>query len=244
MIRFLSPVLRRFAVVLAALLSPLAMAQGYFALNYDTMFYEQPDVEIAGLGPEVPPLLLIDPEPADDPFVREDPIRDLDLTLQSVRVKYGYSIFSWLSVEARSGIGASKQTLKNFRELPRVTTLQVPNPDFGMPGEPQFLNGAQVFVRQADAEIALKYHIGAYVRLGGNFDSIISPYLIWGRSKGFYEVTANVGTGGGRVSSASYGAGFNIRLWERTYFNLEYMDLFDTEEIEVQNWSGGFEYRF
>ena len=235
----------RVCLALAAfVLSPLVVAQAYVALNFDTLFYDQPNVETAGLGPEDPPLIIITPI---GDFERAPEFRDLDLTLQSLRFKYGYSIFSWLAVEARAGFGVSKQTLKDFRELPQgATAIDIPNPDFGQPGEPPFLPdpGAEVTIRQGDAEISLRRHFGAYVRLGGNFDSLVSPYLVWGRSKGVFEVTANSGTGGGRTNSASYGLGFNIRLTDRAYLNLEYMDLFDTKEIDVENWSGGFEYRF
>ena len=175
----------RHLVIFAGLaFSPLVIAQGYVALNYDTLFYEQPNVEIAGQGEDNPPFIIIRPDPATGGFEREERFRDLDLTLQSLRFKFGYSIFSWLAVEGRASIGASKRTLNNFRERPiGAIPLQIPNPDFGMPGEPQFLNGVQVTIRQADSEITMKRHFGSYLRLGGNFDSLVSPYLVWGRSK-------------------------------------------------------------
>ena len=83
------------ATLIAAIISAPSLAQGYFSLNYDTLFYEQPNVQTAGQGVESETLIIIK-DPRFPDFDRSEPVIDLDLTLQSVRLKYGYSIFNWL----------------------------------------------------------------------------------------------------------------------------------------------------
>lgn len=96
-----------------------------------------------------------------------------------------------------------------------------------------------------DSLLRTELFTGAYLRLGGDFNAgLVSPYIILGHTHAKYAVNADQGTGGGTVDSFSYGAGLNVDLTEKMYFNVEYLDLVDKGTIQVKSWSAGLEYKF
>lgn len=96
-----------------------------------------------------------------------------------------------------------------------------------------------------DSQLRTELLTGMYFRIGGGFDfRRFSPYLIAGSTHAKFVVNDDQGTGGGTVEDLSLGAGFNFELTEKMYFNVEYLDLIDKENIKVENWSAGIEYFF
>ncbi len=248
--------------LLFLLVSSMAWSQAYIGINYASLSYEQLGVETAGLGPSNPPFNIISQEGGGE---RASPFRDLNVELQTASVKYGYSIFSWLSMEVRAGFGTSKKLLRDYAEKPRTRNVQIPNCDVNgnnciddtlrnaATGELDPIGGVKktninvtlTETKRRNAELLNKYYYGAYVRLGGNFrKAIVSPYLLFGYTRGSFEVAATSGTGGGHVNSNSYGIGANIKIMDQLFVNMEYLDLFSSSNINVsKSWGLGLEYR-
>lgn len=134
----------------------------------------------------------------------------------------------------------------NFREFDEVTR-----------DEPASCSDPTLVCRQVNDTVSITETIpqdsllrtelltGIYLRIGGGFDLWrFSPYLIAGSTHAKFVVNDDQGTGGGTVEDLSLGAGFNFDLTEKMYFNIEYLDLIDKENIKVESWSAGIEYFF
>lgn len=159
--------------------------------------------------------------------------RDLDLNLDLFTLKYGYAFSSFFSLELRGGFGVGSSELKDYTEETETSTATVA-------GVQNFVT----FTTPVDSELRAEYFYGGYMRIGGGFKRYrVAPYLLVGHSRLNFAVNDTGGTAGGKRRGRSYGAGLNIRLYESTYFNIEYLELIDKGGIEVKNWSGGFEYR-
>lgn len=205
---------------------------------------------------------------------RPNRIRDIDVNLEAFNLKFGYSFNRFISLELRAGAGTSPAELKSYSEELRdnrtltltsnsvgvnfANTLNVLFEDEVAAGNP---NGFRMFdtalhnggrdsiniteTRPKDSLIRTELFLGSYVRFGGDFRSwYVSPYVLIGQTHIKFVVNDDQGTGGGTVDTLSYGGGFNIKLNEKMYFNVEYLDLVDKENLEVKSWSGGIEFRF
>lgn len=215
-------------------LSSFSHAGSYLGFGFGMLDYAQPNVESATLPDSDNPQVIVRQI---DGGKRPERFRDLDDNLSGLKVKFGYQITDFFALELRGGFGVSPIKLTDYGEevITAALTLPIPPPDN---------RAIEIITTPVDAELSLKNYFGGYIRLGGDFpNSVVSPYILVGHTRGDFAVTETTGEAGGKLRDSSYGAGLNIRLNEQLYINMEYMQMFDRKEIEVQEFTIGIEYK-
>lgn len=217
------------AIVLGSA-SMFASAGGYIGLGYMSMGYEQPNVESATQENSTDPNVIIEQL---DGGVRPERFSDIDDDLEGLKVKFGYQLNRYFAIEVRGGYGVSPITLEDYGEEIVTDFVQIAG-----------VRRLEILTTPVDAELNLESYIGGYIRIGGDFENwFASPYVIWGHSRGNFDVTEAGGTAGAKLRNASYGAGINFKINDRVYINTEYMELFDRDEIEVKEISASIEFK-
>lgn len=212
-------------------LSGFSYAGSYLGIGFGMLDYAQPNVESATLPDPGLAVVIIDQI---DGGERPERFRDLDDNLSGLKVKFGYQVTDFIALELRGGFGVSPIRLADYGEevLTEFITL------------PSGVNAIEIITTPVDAELSLKNYFGGYIRLGGDFpNQVVSPYVLVGHTRADFAVTESTGGAGGKLRDSSYGAGLNIRLNELLYINLEYMQMFNRKEIEVQEFTIGIEYK-
>lgn len=215
-------------------LSNVSYAGSYIGFGFGMLDYAQDNVESATLPDSDDPQVIVRQI---DGGERPERIRDLDDNLSGLKVKFGYQVTDFIALELRGGFGVSPIKLADYGEevITEFITLPVAPPND---------RAIEIITTPVDAELSLKNYFGGYIRLGGDFpNQVVSPYVLVGHTRADFAVTESTGGAGGKLRDSSYGAGLNIRLNELLYINLEYMQMFDRKEIEVQEFTIGIEYK-
>ena len=216
----------------------------YFGAQIYSADYKQDQVTIATLADDDPCCTGSSPS-GTDYFIRQkgggarpERIIDIDTELDTFKVKLGFQFTADFSIELRGGFGTQNYTLKDYAE--EIEKGEFTDNSVWPPQKEIY-----VLTTPIDSELKTEYFYGLYLRMGGNSNNLISPYVILGHSRVNYAVNDTSGTAGGKVRGSSFGYGLNVRTpFERMYLNIEYLDLIDEDGIEADGYSAGFEYRF
>lgn len=95
-----------------------------------------------------------------------------------------------------------------------------------------------------EGKIEIDYFYGAYLRGTIPVTDYIYPYATLGFTNLQLEFKSPTLREQDSSSDISYGLGVDIRLSTNSDFNLEYMNYYDKDDIEIDGFSLGFTYRF
>ena len=241
------------ALLLSGLLCPVvASAQPYVGFGYMKMDYSETNIHDGRLDPNEFVLIEFDTlvpgagqpvgtfGPTEVPAVF-DQVRDVkDGGIEGLFFKYGYQISSFFALEVRGGIGVSGYELEGYRE--EITQIDTQSNPIATPEDER-----RYETRPLSSTIEMKHYYGAYARIGAARKWWVSPYLLVGFSRANFEIQGSGlgnASGGDVVKDESWGAGFNIKVTDSVFFSIEYLELFDEGNIEVDNWNAGLEYSF
>lgn len=241
------------ALLLCGLMCPVvASAQPYVGFGYMKMDYSETNIHDGRLDPnafvliEFPTLQPGTGTPVGTFGDREVPavfsqVRDVeDAGIEGMFFKYGYQMHAFFSLELRAGIGVSGYEVEGYRE--EITRIDTASQDPFVPGPER-----RYETRPLSSTIEMKHYYGAYARIGAARKWWVSPYLLVGFSRANFEIQGSGlgnASGGDVVKDESWGAGFNIKVTDSVFFSIEYLELFDEGNIEVDNWNAGLEYSF
>ncbi len=149
-------------------------------------------------------------------YSNSGPVGDLSLTAAVGR--FGVELTDNVGLEARLGVGLAGDSFDAF---------------------------SLYFMRPVEVEINLENLAGVYVRVGVPETNIFNPYLILGYTKVKLEASID-----GLVSDQdsdkdlSFGIGADLKVTSNFTLNLEYMNYFDKDAVEISGFALGFVSRF
>ncbi|WP_203143005.1 porin family protein [Marinobacter mangrovi] len=99
-----------------------------------------------------------------------------------------------------------------------------------------------------DASLELKNLFGGYLKAGIPTGTLIYPYVIAGFTRAELEVSASDGyysaSNSDSGSDVSYGAGINLNITDNVAANIEYMQYYDKDGVEIAGLSLGGQFKF
>ncbi|TBW50777.1 porin family protein [Marinobacter halodurans] len=99
-----------------------------------------------------------------------------------------------------------------------------------------------------DASLEIKNLFGGYLKAGIPTGTLVYPYVVAGVSRAEVEVTASSGyyqvSNSDSGSDISYGAGVNLDIADNFAANVEYMQYYDKDGIDISGISFGGQFKF